>query len=965
MGRRRSASIAVVVAFVGMLLGSSAPAPAAAAPAAAAPATGSAGAAPAIGSPVTGSPARASGATGSITPEVHQVDLRTAPRTAAPNEVHGLDRLTVPRSTPQTYIGPSPRLATPATSSPSPGFAPQVAGAEIEKGANFPGQKWDCSSGSHTCLEPPNTAVAVSSAYVVEFDNTVAAIYDRSGNKLITPVPFDVLFAEPAGETGDSDPHVLYDAAKDRWFATELSWSCATGVGNLYLAVSKTGDPRGTWSSFRFAFDGYLTDYPDLAVSSDKVAVSTNLYPILGGSGHCFGSFDAGLLGVMDLSAVLAGTPTLEYSVDPDYVDAASWRPAGDPTSSTIYAIGEGFDAGILYGRITGTQAGKNVAFAPVYDLTAHGLGEAFDPDVPMPRQPGTPSTIANAFDERATDAVWYGNRLWFVATAGCTPSGDSMVRDCVRLVQLVTNATPSVNQDFLIADDGFDDFMGGIGLTVTGNLFVVYSQSSPSAYISTYARMQAPTATKNTIDAPILVDQGTVSYKGTRWGDYVIPSSDPLQGATIWEPAEYPDAATGWWTTRISELKAIDATKPSGTFAIDAGAPRTAHATVTITDTATDDLTGIWKIQLSNDGSHWGSKPYATSLSWDMTSATFGGSAAFGMKTIYVRWLDGAGNVSAVVSHTIQYVQGIDRYAGTTRYATAAAISANTFSPGVAVAYIARADAFPDALAGAAAAGTVKGPVLLAATSGALDPATTAELTRLQPDTIIVLGGTAAISDAVLGALTPYATSHTVLRYAGATRFATAATISAHTFSPGVGTAYIARADAFPDALAGAAAAGTVKGPVLLAATSGTLDGSTRAELLRLHPAHVVVLGGTAAIGASVYSQLAALPFSHTMTRDSGSSRFATAAAISAHTFSPGVGTAYVAYAFDFPDALAGAAAAGTVQGPVLLAATSGPLDPATITELQRLKPQKVVVLGGTKVISDAVKAALFTYVP
>ena len=70
-----------------------------------------------------------------------------------------------------------------------------------------------------------------------------------------------------------------------------------------------------------------------------------------------------------------------------------------------------------------------------------------------------------------------------------------------------------------------------------------------------------------------------------------------------------------------------------------------------------------------------------------------------------------------------------------------------------------------------------------------------------------------------------------------------------------------------------------------------------------------------------------------------------------------------YIADAFNFPDALAGAAAAGTLAGPVLLAATNLPLNPSTTTELKRLKPKRVVVLGGTAVISNAVKNALAPY--
>jgi putative cell wall-binding protein len=198
-------------------------------------------------------------------------------------------------------------------------------------------------------------------------------------------------------------------------------------------------------------------------------------------------------------------------------------------------------------------------------------------------------------------------------------------------------------------------------------------------------------------------------------------------------------------------------------------------------------------------------------------------------------------------------------RYWGDSRFGTAVDISYNTFSPGVDVAYIANANNFPDALAGAAAAGTVKGPVLLLNKDLPLDAATKAEVQGLKPHRIVVLGGTAVISDAVMNALKAYAGSGGVVRYAGATRFATAAAISAHTFSPGVDVAYIAYANNFPDALAGAAAAGTVKGPVLLAAKTGALDPSTAGELTRLKPHRIVVLGGTAVISDAVMNALKA----------------------------------------------------------------------------------------------------------
>ena len=147
---------------------------------------------------------------------------------------------------------------------------------------------------------------------------------------------------------------------------------------------------------------------------------------------------------------------------------------------------------------------------------------------------------------------------------------------------------------------------------------------------------------------------------------------------------------------------------------------------------------------------------------------------------------------------------------------------------------------------------------MLLVGPTGAINAATAAELTRLKPQKIVVLGGTGAVSDAVLNALKSYATGGNVVRYAGASRFATAADISAHTFGTGVDVAYVANAYNFPDALAGAAAAGTVAGPVLLVGPTGAINAATAAELTRLKPQKIVVLGGTGVVSEAVKTALA-----------------------------------------------------------------------------------------------------------
>ncbi len=95
------------------------------------------------------------------------------------------------------------------------------------------------------------------------------------------------------------------------------------------------------------------------------------------------------------------------------------------------------------------------------------------------------------------------------------------------------------------------------------------------------------------------------------------------------------------------------------------------------------------------------------------------------------------------------------------------------------------------------------------------------------------------------------------------------------------------------------------------------------------------------------------------TVARLAGGDRYATAAAVSAAAFAPGVPVAYVATGAGFPDALAGGPAAADQGGPLLLVARDS-VPPATAAELGRLRPGRIVVLGGSSVVSDGVAAAL-----
>ena len=98
----------------------------------------------------------------------------------------------------------------------------------------------------------------------------------------------------------------------------------------------------------------------------------------------------------------------------------------------------------------------------------------------------------------------------------------------------------------------------------------------------------------------------------------------------------------------------------------------------------------------------------------------------------------------------------GVVRLGGADRYATAVAISKDSYpTAGVPVGYVSTGHGFADALAGAAAAGHANGPLLLV--PGTYLPSNVrAELDRLNLKRIAVLGGTTVVSAAVESALKP-----------------------------------------------------------------------------------------------------------------------------------------------------------------------------------------------------------------
>lgn len=285
------------------------------------------------------------------------------------------------------------------------------------------------------------------------------------------------------------------------------------------------------------------------------------------------------------------------------------------------------------------------------------------------------------------------------------------------------------------------------------------------------------------------------------------------------------------------------------------------------------------------------------------------------------------------------------DRIAGGDRYETAVKISQRLHHEPVGTVFLASGEDYPDALVAGAGGSEWGYPVLLTRPDRVPD-VVMAELKRLDPAFIVLVGGERALSVEIERQVRDVSAFR---RLAGADRYETATLLAEWSFSEGVPTLYVASGADFPDALTASAVAGASGGPVLLT-RPGDLPAVTSTAFDKLKPRQIVVVGGETAVSPGVVSSLERIA---PTTRQGSHNRFATAATMaSAYTSAQ---TVYLASGTSFPDALVGAPLAASMRAPMLLVEQDAVSD-EVCAEVGRLGASSVVALGGEAAVSQAV---------
>ncbi len=163
--------------------------------------------------------------------------------------------------------------------------------------------------------------------------------------------------------------------------------------------------------------------------------------------------------------------------------------------------------------------------------------------------------------------------------------------------------------------------------------------------------------------------------------GEYVLRSVvDPFN--KIYESAGKSDPNTEGQIDneaitmfKVQGGKLADSNPPEGTVRINDIDASTASPEVTVKVLGRDDISGVSKLKLSNDGEHWsnaqtytGSGSTAQAIAWSLINPTYGGIESDGTKTVYVEFQDVSGKWSSPITDTIL----LDRKTGNSPYSNA-----------------------------------------------------------------------------------------------------------------------------------------------------------------------------------------------------------------------------------------------------------------------------------------------------
>ncbi len=409
-----------------------------------------------------------------------------------------------------------------------------------------PEQNWQALSGGN----PPDPSGAAGPNHYVQMVNSQYRVYDKTGTILKTGSLGSILGGGNAG-----DPIVMYDKFADRWFMSQFDFN-----NNLWVAISETPDPMGSFYTYSFNVGSSFPDYPKYSIWSDGYYVTANK------SGNHSYVMERDKMLAGDQSAQMIGFSLVQLKKNGFFsalpLHASSTLPSLGTPCSIIYFeddswSGVSTDALRIWDINVDWDTPSNSSITSPYTLPTAPFDSQFTASWDDITQPGTSQKLDGVPGALMYMAQYREFNDHNSVVINHTVDVNGANRAGIRWYELrQTNGGPwSIYQQGTYSPDSDSRWLGSICMDKYGNIALAYSVSSSTTFpsIRYTGRWAGETLGEMTYFEQTAID-GTSSKtgNGNRYGDYAQMTIDP-DDETFWYTGEYVSGGT---KTRVFSLK-------------------------------------------------------------------------------------------------------------------------------------------------------------------------------------------------------------------------------------------------------------------------------------------------------------------------------------------------------------------------------------------------------------------------
>ncbi|MFM9915632.1 MAG: hypothetical protein ACKVOX_07480 [Rhizobacter sp.] len=432
---------------------------------------------------------------------------------------------------------------------------------------------------------PPEPTIGVSPTQVVQWVNSVFAVYDKAGNRLLPAPGFLNSNAIWQGLPANSlcrmsfgfNPVVQYDRVAQRWILSQTAFEDDFRRNSQCIAVSTTSNALGSYALYDYNFG---TSYPD----DSRLGVWPNAYF------WTYDTFEAGRLFTgaracaYDRAAMIAGLPAMQIcfndpqrnALQPADLDGTNLPPAGAP--NYLMSLDFGFPHSLELIKFApdfitpanstfddGLGGGPFSAVAFRMDANSRSACNDGNPSGPLFNvyecvpQRGTTQPLFSFGDRLMSRLVYrnFGTHDALLFTQAIDDSAGNNAHLRWWEIRRPGAALPEVYQNSTYRPTNEARWSGSAAFDKLGNIAIGYSVSSASIYPSIRIAGRRKSDPKNLLRAEVSVKTGTGSQtRNSAWRDSTM-QIDPSDDCTFWYTQEYIfTTGDANWATRIASFK-------------------------------------------------------------------------------------------------------------------------------------------------------------------------------------------------------------------------------------------------------------------------------------------------------------------------------------------------------------------------------------------------------------------------